>query len=115
MKNYTALEVVGLEKASVQNTRKFVWPHCAANDIKTCHWVNIDMKIAEIAANNNGDPEEGMAVLTAHSKVSKTPRGLIESSLSLKVFHFPGQKSQCKLFFNAYLTTLYLCTTYSYD
>ena len=71
------------------------------------------MKIAEIAANNNGDPEEGMAVLTAHSKMSKTPRGLIESSLSLKVFHFPGQKSQCKLFFNAYLTTLYLCTTYS--
>ena len=59
LKNYTAIEVVGLEKASVQNTWKFVWPHCAANDIKTCHWVNIDMKIAEIAANNNGDPEEG--------------------------------------------------------
>ena len=59
LKNYTAIEVVGLEKASVQNTCKFVWPHCAANDIKTCHWVNIDMKIAEIAANNNGDPEEG--------------------------------------------------------
>ena len=115
MKNSkTTLEDFGLEKLSP--TSKLVRSHCAANDIKTCHWVNIDMKIAEIAANNNGDPEEGMAVqLTAHSKVSKTPRGLIESSLSLKVFHFPGQKSQCKLFFNAYLTTLYLCTTYNYD
>ena len=57
------------------------------------------MKIAEIAANNNGGPEEVMAMLDAHSKVSKTPRGLIESSLSLKVFHFPGQKSQCKTLF----------------
>jgi hypothetical protein len=79
MKNSkTTLEDFGLEKLSP--TSKLVRSHCAANDIKTCHWVNIDMKIAEIAANNNGDPEEGMAVLDAHSKVSKTPRGLIESS-----------------------------------